>query len=164
VSATAGRGLRMFVSVGLVTAAALFAVGVVRERRIEAKEHPSAESSEPHSEAGEHASRHVTTEPSERVLGVRTDGPGTTIVAVIASFALAAAVWWQPRRGVFLVTAGVALAFAVFDAGELVHQADAHRGGLAAVAATVAAVHLLVAVAAFVLAAERTARPVTLPA
>jgi hypothetical protein len=61
---------------------------------------------------------------------------------VLVSLALAALLWQRPTRAVWRITGVIALAFAVFDIAELVHQLDESAAGLAALATAVALAHL----------------------
>jgi hypothetical protein len=67
---------------------------------------------------------------------------------VILSLGLAVVLWLARRRWLEIVVAVFALAFAAFDVGELVHQLDEGRGGLAGLAAIVAVGHLTAGVLA----------------
>jgi hypothetical protein len=156
----------------IVAATAAFVVGVALERH-ETVESPfqraagagtpsrtgeSGESGEQHSESGEskppgetaahtEAGGHV--ESSEKLLGVDPESTGLVAVAVVTSLLLAAAVRW--RGGSPLVLAVVAVAMAAFtalDVGEVVHQVNESRTGLAVVAGAVAVLHVTAAVVA----------------
>jgi hypothetical protein len=118
-------------SVLLVVTASLFAVGV------------AAEGSRHHDEAAEHVEGHAEhgTAETERVLGVAVESGTTVAVGVVVSVALAAGLWVTKRRWLAAIVALVAVGFAVLDVGELIHQLDEHRTGLAVLAAAVAVGH-----------------------
>jgi hypothetical protein len=110
----------------------------------------SAEGSAAHAEHG-HAETGVT------ILGVDTESLALTVIAVVASFALAMLVWLgRLPRLVLLAVAAFGLVFAAGDARELVHQLDESNGGLAAIAATLIALHLAVTGLAAVLYPRRS--------
>lgn len=70
------------------------------------------------------------------------ESPAAIAGAVVLSLLVAAAVWWRPRRELFLAAAVFCLAAAAFDVREVVHQAGEERAGLAALAVLVALLHL----------------------
>ena len=88
-------------------------------------------------------------------LGVNVESPLTVMAAVLVSLGLAVVLWLAKRRWLAIAVAVLALTFATFDVGELVHQFDNGRAGLAVLAAVVAAGHL----AAGVLASRPSPRP-----
>jgi hypothetical protein len=78
----------------------------------------------------------------ERLWGIDVESPAAIAGAVVLSLLVAAAVWWRPRRELFLAAAVFCLAAAAFDVREVVHQAGEERAGLAALAVLVALLHL----------------------
>jgi Flp pilus assembly protein TadB len=142
----------------LVTATALFTVGVIGERS-QADTHPEparthAEAAEPESahEAGEAHGRTDDAETGsegtdETLFGIDLESTPLLILAVIAGLALAGLVTTQlgRRRGVLTAIALAALAWAVLDAREALHQLDESRTDIAAVALVVGALHLAAA-------------------
>ena len=125
----------------LVLSTALFAAGAIAERS-STGEHagtPAVEEVEAH--AGE------SSEESEAVLGV--DLESTPLVVLGVALGLAGAALAATRYGTlpgFLVAVTVvALAWAVLDIREFLHQLDESQTGIALVAAIVAALHLAVA-------------------
>jgi hypothetical protein len=91
-------------------------------------------------------------EAGAKILGVNTETLALSIVAVVASFLLAAAVWlriWP--RWVLLAVVAFGLVFAAGDAREVVHQLDESNNGLAAVASILIALHLAIALIAALL-------------
>jgi hypothetical protein len=153
---------RRFLLAGLLAAATLlFAIGVTAERSaddeagapaasVEASEggHAEEDAEAAHSEAAESGE-------GERLLGVDAESTLLVVLAVLAGLALSVASASELRRRPwFLATVAiVALAWAVLDVRELVHQLDESNGGIATVAAVVAALHF--AAAAVAGAAER---------
>jgi hypothetical protein len=95
-------------------------------------------------------------EAGAKLLGVNTESVALSVIAVVASFLLAGAIWLWPSNLVFLAVAVFALVFAAGDARELVHQLDDSNGGLAAVAGLLLFVHLAITA----LAASRLPRRV----
>lgn len=151
----------------LVGSACLFVVGSTLERRegkeepaaAESTERPAGESAEQpatndeQSESGEHGEGEGG--ESEQILGVDTESVPLTIAAVLASLALAAAVWrrLRPRLvGVVLVAFG--LLFVAGDARELVLQFDEENAGVAVIAAALLVLHLAIAALGVLLALE----------
>ena len=88
---------------------------------------------------------------SEKILGINTESTGLVTVVVALSVALAVLVLVRARREMFLVVAGFATLFAVFDIVEVVHQINNSRAGIA----TIAAALLLIHVTAALLSAQR---------
>lgn len=146
----------------ILAATATFVVGVAIERSDEAGHHDEGahvspaengtEASEEHDEAApvqsqageEHADEEL------RPLGVDIEAWPFVALAAAASLALAAAAWLNPRSGALLAFIAVAmLAFAALDIREVLHHADVDEGGLAVLAAAVAALHLAAATGAY---------------
>jgi hypothetical protein len=87
----------------------------------------------------------VHEESSERLLGVDPESTGVLALAVVASLALAAAVWRTGTPWLLGLVAVVMVAFAALDVREVVHQIGESRAGLTILAALVAALHLAAA-------------------
>ena len=142
----------------LVATAILFAIGVAAEGdshagAAEGVEQPDVHSSEggaseaAERRAAESAESHADeAEGGEdtRVLGVDLEAPGPVTAAIVLSVVLAAGLWLTGRRDVAVAAIVAALVFAIFDIGEIVHQFDESRSGLAVLAGVVAAGHLAV--------------------
>lgn len=79
---------------------------------------------------------------AETVLGLNLESNGLVIVAVAASLALAALIWFRNRRSLLFATMAFALVFAVFDIAEVAHQLRESRAALATLAAAIALVHI----------------------
>lgn len=133
----------------LVAGAALFTIGTSIEKNRHHNEAPAAEAGA-QSEAGESAEQHQAertaghTESSGsegKVLGIDRESTGLVALALLVSLALAGALWKRPTRTVWLIVGVVALAFAIFDIAEIVHQLDESAPGLAAIAVAVALAH-----------------------
>jgi hypothetical protein len=134
----------------IVAASAAFVVGVALERSRESGHH-ERKASEATSELAE---QHSETREELRPLGVDVEAWPFVAVAAAASLALAAAALARPRAVALLTLVGVAmLAFAALDVREVVHQLDEHARGLALLAGTVAALHLVAAAVAGIMRA-----------
>jgi hypothetical protein len=145
----------------LVGSAILFLIGSTIERNHNNHEATPAAQAEGSGEEGggetgaegaKSGETHVekaTGETGAKILGVNTESLALSIVAVVLSFLLAAAVWlriWP--RWVLLAVVAFGLVFAAGDAREVVHQLDESNNGLAAVASILIALHLGIAVIA----------------
>ena len=143
--------LRGALTVLLVVSGCLFAVGSTIERQHRHHESVSAKSTETTSgETGSETSTAKSAEPTHaeaatRLLGVNTESAALSVVAVIASLLLAAAVWLRPARIVLAAVGAFGLVFAAGDGRELVHQIADSNSGLAAVAALLLLLHVLIA-------------------
>jgi hypothetical protein len=138
----------------LVGTGILFLIGSTIERNHRHHESAAAKSAETSGgetgsgsggEGRNPAEKHVTAgsgEAGAKLLGVNTESVALSVVAVVVSFLLAAAIWLWPSSLVFLAVAVFALVFAAGDARELVHQLDDSNGGLAAVAGLLLFLHL----------------------
>jgi hypothetical protein len=152
----------------IVAATAAFVVGVALERgrgsghRERGASKASSERGERQSESGEAQPEEVdvaergSAEPREelRPLGVDVEAWPFVALAAVASLALAAAAFARPRAVALLaLVAAAMLVFAALDVREVVHQVDEDAGGLALLAATVAALHLAAAAVAGIMRA-----------
>ncbi len=109
----------------------------------EGAEHATGEAA--HSDPGP---RETDTEGGEdaTLLGVDLEATPFVALAAALSLALAVAVWLRPGWAVLLAVVAVAMVvFAVVDVREVFHQLDENKGGLALLAALVAALHLAAA-------------------
>lgn len=144
----------------LVGSAILFLVGSTIERNHRQHETAAAKPAEVSGgESGSEGSTRTEThiakghaESGVKILGVNTESLALSILAVVFSLLLAAAVvarvW---ARMILLVVAVFGLVFAAGDGRELVHQLDDSNGGLAVVAGLLIGLHLIVAALAAVL-------------
>ncbi len=173
--------LRALLIALLIASAALFAVGVAIERSqpthsaareaTETRTDAPTPATETHAEdgatSGETSGEATTGKASqpavkevtgERVFGINPESIGLVIAAALASLLLALALWRLPTSPPLLAfVALVALAFAIFDIREAVHQVSESRTSLTVVASIVAALHL--ATTGLALALARRARP-----
>jgi hypothetical protein len=149
------RKQRQLLAAALVGATVLFIIGVIAERA-GSDLHTSGvnvgESTDVHTESGEEAGHDegvgaatADAEPGERVLGLNLESTPLIILAVLLSLGMIAAAFYAPARPYLLIVGLIALAFAVLDAAEVVHQSDVSRMGIALVAAGAAAGHLAAA-------------------
>jgi len=146
--------LRRLAAVLFVVTAGLFVIGINAEGDSEATEAEEAEEGEEgeegeagHDEEGEEGEPGHDEEGEEKVLGVDVESPATVALAVIVSIALGVGLWLSNRRWLALVATAVALAFAVFDIAEVVHQLDESDTGLAVLAGVIAFGHVAAALA-----------------
>lgn len=142
------RGLRLAAIALLVAGAGLFAAGTSVERGSHHDEPATGAAlaeargdAEAREQAETHDAAERGTSDEGRILGVDREATGLVILAVLASLALAALLWRRPVRAVWLAAGLVALAFAVFDVAEVVHQLVESDAGLAILAALVAVAH-----------------------
>jgi hypothetical protein len=119
------------------------------------------ESAAEHAAEGAGAETHAELMP----LGVDIEAVPFVVLAVLASFGLAAAAWSRPRSVLLLVAvAGAMLAFAALDVREVFHQNDEAQTGLAVFAGAVAALHLAAALVAGLMALQATSQRPGAPA
>lgn len=123
-------------------------------------EHPgTTEPNSGHSDSGQpEAGREVSAGPaaeqhSEILLGINPEATGLVVAAVALSLLLAALILTVGSPLLAVSVALVMLAFTALDIRELTHQLDESHAGIAALAATVAMLHLAAGAAAL-----RTAR------
>jgi hypothetical protein len=101
------------------------------------------------------------TEDGEEIAGIDPESWPLAGLAIAATLALAAGVYWRQGRW-FVAALGFGILFAAADTRELVHQLDESQTTVAAIAAILIALHLLVALAAGV-ALLRRKRPTGQP-
>lgn len=159
------------VAVLLVAAAALLVVGVLLERHAESgAEHrvvaATGEQQESHhdeSTEGAHAEPGTApgtrgVEAAERLTGISVESPAIVAVGVIASLALAVAVWLRPNRAVIAIVVAFTAAALVLDIIEINHQIGADRIGLAALAGVITALRVATIIgSAYLFRSSRTA-------
>jgi hypothetical protein len=158
--------LHWLLSVLLVIATVLFAVGVATERA-DGDDHDEDVSSATHVEAGEgeqqdEGAESADTESGEHdeetTFGIDRERPAIVVPAVILSLALAVLVWFRRDMWLLWTVVVFALLFTAFDVAEVVHQLSEDRGGLALLAAIVALLHLAAAFVAETRATHPLAR------
>jgi hypothetical protein len=154
------RQLRRTAAALLVVCAALFIVGVTTEGDTHAETtEPAADHDEAakgaegetgHDDAGEASGAEAGHNESadERILGVDVESPGSVVLAVAVSVALAVGLWIRRQRWLAVSAAAAAIVFALFDVAEIAHQLDETRYGLAVLAGVIAAGHLAAAATA----------------
>ena len=116
----------------------------------------------PAREAAEGAPGHVETaaeQSSEKVLGVNLESGAIVASVVIVSILLAGLVLARRHWAALWAAAGFCAVAAAADLHELRIQADRSKTGLAVIAATVAAIHVVGAIAGSVAARQSTPAP-----
>jgi hypothetical protein len=155
---------RLITAALLVASAAAFATGTTIERHTASSESQTAQQDQRHhSEAdgpgGNSAGEESTTSGeapatsaaehgSETLLGVNPEATGLVVIAVAVSLVLAALILTVGSPLLAAAMALVMLAFTALDIREVTHQLNESRSGLAALAATVALLHLAAGVSA----------------
>jgi hypothetical protein len=160
---------RKMLLVTVVLAATLaFGLGIVLERSVAGESHPetvavqatpeaSSEASEGSSsetktqKSGELSEGSTATEPAamhteageQRILGINPESNGPVFAAITVSLALALGAWRSSARALMLGIVAFGVLFAAFDIRDVVFQAQQSRWGLVALAALVAALHLM---------------------
>ena len=133
------RGSGLLVAVILLATVA-FGIGAALEKATASNRAPAI-----HQEAAGAAEPGATDEGSaggEAVLGINPEATPLIVAAVLASAALAVAVWTYWRRpAVLWLAAGVMAAFGVLDVIEFVHQVAEKHPLLVVVAGVVAILH-----------------------
>ena len=165
----ASPSLRALLAGLLVVSAILFAIGATLERHQRGNETTAAthqegsggESGESGGEGASHTETHG--EKGVTLLGINTESLGLEIAAIVASLALAVAVWRLRQRLVLLAIIAFGLVFAAGDVRELAHQINESHAGIAAIAATLIVLHLVIAGTAAVLLGRRPDRSVAVP-
>lgn len=144
---------RLAAIVLVVVGASLFALGtsIEKDRHHDEPSVNAEAQGDSHDEAGESAEQreaegadeHSEANESEgKILGIDRESAGLVVLAVVALLALAALLWQRPSRGLWLAVGLMALAFAIFDVAEVIHQFDESDSGLAVLAALVALAHV----------------------
>jgi hypothetical protein len=153
---------RLITAALLIASAAAFATGATIERHttssesqlMQQEQHPEAgapgekPASAEGAAGGETSAVHAAEHSSENLFGINPEATGLVVIAVVISLLLAALILTMRSP---LVAAGVALAMLVFtalDIREVTHQLNESHPGLAALAATIAALHLAAGAAA----------------
>ncbi len=150
---------RLITAALLIASAAAFATGAAIEHHTapgESRQAQHAEAGTPAENAGgaegaasgESRATQTAEHSSETLLGINPEATGLVVIAVAVSLVLAALIL---TVGSPLLAAGVALAmlaFTALDIREVTHQLNESHPGLAALAATIAALHALAGAAA----------------
>jgi Flp pilus assembly protein TadB len=161
---------RLITAALLIASAAAFATGAALEHHAATSENHPVQ----HAEAttGEHAASvegaatddSSAEHSSETLLGINPEATGLVVIAVAVSLVLAALIL---TVGSPLLAAGVALAmlaFTALDIREVTHQLNESHPGLAALAATIAMLHLLAGAAALLTTRDTRSQPGASPA
>lgn len=155
---------RLITAALLIASAAAFAAGTAIERHTASSESQTTQQDQRHhpeigghgdssagvegQASGESSTTHVSDHSSETLLGVNPEATWLVVIAVALSLALAALILTARSP---LLAAGVALvmlAFTALDIREVTHQLNESHSGLAALAATIALLHLAAGAAA----------------
>lgn len=141
------RFFRVTLATCLLLAAGLFAVGTAVERSGgTGHKEPAIES--PHEGGGEGATGEGTPSQAgsnssgERIFGIDRESGPLVALGIAISLALALAVVLTRSAAPLGIAVAFAVAFAAFDLAEVVHQVGESRGGLAALAALIAVLHV----------------------
>jgi hypothetical protein len=168
---------RLITAALLIASAATFATGTTIERHTASSESQTAQPElRHHSEAGgpgdnpadaegaasgERSTAHAAEHSSETLLGVNPEATGLVVIAVAVSLVLAALILTVRSPLIAAVVALVMLAFTALDIREVTHQLNESRSGLAALAATVALLHLLAGAGALLTTRDTRSQPRT---
>ena len=132
-----------------VTVSSSEEAGEAAEGGTEIHEDEAAEGKEEGAQADEATEPHLeANETSETLFGINPESTSAVAAAVVISLILAAALWFWGAPAVLVVTAVVALLFAVFDLREVAHQLSEARSSLVVVALLAALLHAGAAVVA----------------
>jgi len=166
---------RLMAAALLIASAAAFATGAAIEHHAAAGESHSAQ----HAEAGttgenagsaegaasgESPAMHAAEHSSETLLGINPEATGLVVAAVVVSLALAALILTVGSPLLAVGVALVMLAFTALDIREVTHQLNESHPGLAALAATIAMLHLLAGAAALLTTRDTRSQPGATPA
>jgi hypothetical protein len=147
---------RLITAALLIASAAAFAAGATIEHRTASSESPPVRH-EQRPEAGtagenpasakgaassERSAAHAAENSSETLLGINPEATGLVVTAVAVSVLLAALILTVSSPLLAAVVALVMLAFTALDIREVIHQLNESHPGLAALAATIALLHL----------------------
>ena len=155
------RFFRVAVATCLLLGAGLFAVGTALERSGDGHQEPGIES--PNEESGEGHAEDVPSQEQaigseERIFGIDRESGPLVALGIAISVVLAVSVVLTRSAAALGIAVAFAVTFAAFDLAEVVHQLDESRGGLAALAALIAVLHVgAVAAGAIALTRERRA-------
>jgi hypothetical protein len=108
--------------------------------------------------SGEGATTRAAEHSSENLLGINPEATGLVVIAVAVSLVLATLILTVGSPLLAAVVALVMLAFTALDIREVTHQLNEHSG-LAAIAATVALLHLAAGAAALLTTRGPRSRP-----
>lgn len=164
---------RLITAALLIASAAAFATGAILEHHTITGESHSVRQ-EHHAEAGtasekpaategtasgESPATHATEHNSEELLGINPEATGLVVTAVAVSLVLAALILTVRSPLLAAVVALAMLAFTALDIREVTHQLNESHSGLAALAATIAALHIAAGAAALLTTRDTRSRP-----
>lgn len=161
---------RLITAALFIASAAAFATGAAIEHHATVSDTHQVHHAEvgPHDEnpggsegasGGERPAPQAAEHSSETLLGINPESTAMVLIAVAVSVVLAALIL---TVGSPLLAGGVALAmlaFTALDIREVTHQLDESHPGLAALAAAVAALHVLAGAAALLIIRETRTQP-----
>ncbi len=144
--------LHVWLAVGLIASAGLFAVGVVVERGHDNDQHTESIAHSEDGESGGDEAEHDSEQPGasesgadEQVLGINPEAGPLVALVVVASILLAGAVGFRPERQAVVLAVLFCLAAAAFDVAEIAHQMSNSEAGLTVLAGLVACTHIAAA-------------------
>lgn len=164
---------RLITAALLIAAAAAFAAGAAIEHHtftsesqpLHQEHHAKAGTAGEHragaegAASGESSATHATEHSSETLLGINPEATGLVVIAVAVSVLLAALILTFGSPLIAAVVALVMLAFTALDIREVTHQLNESRSGLAALAATIALLHLAAGAAALLTTRQARSQP-----
>jgi len=109
--------------------------------------------------SGDSSAAHAAEHSSETLLGINPEAAGLVVTAVAVSVLLAVLILTVGSPLLAAVVALVMLAFTALDIREVTHQLNESHPGLAALAATIAALHLLAGGAALLTTRDTRSQP-----
>ncbi|MCA1831838.1 MAG: hypothetical protein ABR548_08085 [Actinomycetota bacterium] len=138
--------IRVALALLLFVSAALFVAGsIVEHGHTTTNEKNTEKTGETGTEATESTPHVETGKGSERIFGLDLERPGIVAIATVLTLALAAtALLWRDRKALMLILL-FAIAFAVLDVREAVHQNSEGRTSVLAIASVLAAIHVIAA-------------------
>jgi hypothetical protein len=130
----------------LLVSAGLFITGSIMERGLREAVPKSTETGGETS--GEGSAHTEAVKASERLFGLDLERPGIVAAASVVTLALAGlGLAWRDRRALLLI-ALFAIAFAVLDVREAIHQSSESRTSLLVLASVLATIHVITAILA----------------
>jgi hypothetical protein len=155
----------------LIASAAAFTTGAAIERHTASgdsqpalhhteSDTPGENSASTEPAAGhESSATHAAEQSSENLLGVNPEATAPVVIAVVVSLLAAVLILTVGSPLLAAIVALAMLTFTALDIREVIHQLHESRPGLAALAATVALLHLLAGAAALLAARDARSQP-----
>jgi hypothetical protein len=119
----------------------------------------AASGEKPATHAAEHSPENSSENSSEDLLGINPEATGLVVIAVAVSVLLAALILTVGSPLLAAVVALVMLAFTALDIREVTHQLNESHSGLAALAATIALLHLAAGAVALLTTRDTRSKP-----